>query len=93
MSSPDNPDEFLGSDLLKVEVVYREPNDQGGHSFKKEALNEIADDSWLDEGDICFVQFVTDKGVFELGVYNAHNGYYGHMALILGPDLLEEAGL
>jgi hypothetical protein len=39
-----------------------------------------------DEGGIQFVDFVTDKGVFQLAVYNAHNGYYGHGILVAKDD-------
>jgi len=39
-----------------------------------------------DEGGIQFVDFVTDRGTFQLAVYNAHNGYYGHGILVARDD-------
>jgi hypothetical protein len=33
-------------------------------------------------GGTQFVDFETSKGVFQLTVYNRHNGYYGHDILI-----------
>ena len=43
-------------------------------------------------GGIQFVDFVTDRGTFQLAVYNSHNGYYGHGILVLKNDevLLED---
>jgi len=32
----------------------------------------------MDGGGICFVDFITTNGTFQLAVYNSHNGYYGH---------------
>ena len=40
-------------------------------------------------GGIQFVTFNTDRGAFQLAVYNAHNGYYGHEILIaFGDDVV-----
>lgn len=36
----------------------------------------------FDEGGVQFVTFKTDKGDFQLAVYNSHNGYYGHGIII-----------
>ena len=46
----------------------------------------------LECGDIQFVDFCfSDGDKFQLAVYNAHNGYYGHKVLVLvGDDILKE---
>ena len=36
--------------------------------------------------DIQFINFETDRGVFQLTVYNTHNGYYGHDIFIQVDD-------
>ena len=35
-----------------------------------------------EEGGIQFVTFKTNKSVFQLAVYNCHNGYYGHGIIV-----------
>jgi hypothetical protein len=42
----------------------------------------------LNPGEICngtayFVNFYTSKGMFQLAVYDSHNGYYGHSFYIV----------
>jgi hypothetical protein len=45
----------------------------------------------FDNGGIQFVDFETNKGVFQLAVYNAHNGYYGHgIVVTIGSDAICE---
>ena len=75
-SSEDDETPFVGSELLEVKLT-------------DTALNQQAvdkSDYYDDEGGIQFVDFVTDKGTFQLAVYNAHNGYYGHGILVLKDD-------
>jgi len=38
------------------------------------------------EGAAQFVTFTTSKGVFQLAVYNWHNGYYGHDIQVKSDD-------
>lgn len=76
-SSEDNLTDFIGADLLEVNLTDTERN----HKKLKEVL-----EYGLDDGGIQFVDFVTTKGVFQLAVYNAHNGYYGHDILIASGD-------
>lgn len=40
-----------------------------------------------------FVDIKTDKGVFQLTVYNSHNGYYGHSVVFLRDDFKIVDGL
>lgn len=75
-SSDDDLASYIGASLLSVELV-------------DTALNvEKAEDivSSLDSGGIQFVTFKTDKGDFQLAVYNGHNGYYGHGIIVAKDD-------
>ncbi len=81
LSSNDGLEDFSGAELLKLELV-------------DEALNkqQIKDEFkyGLDEGSIIFVNFETDRGTFQLAVYNNHNGYYGHNIKITSNQLTKE---
>ena len=77
LSSDDNLPTYIGAELLEVKLT-------------DVALNQtVVDQSDYydgDEGGIQFVDFVTSNGVFQLAVYNAHNGYYGHGILVAKDD-------
>lgn len=66
--SEDDLTYFVGTNLLEVNLTDIELN-------KKilEMANELSPFAGIQ-----FVDFVTDKGTFQLAVYNSHNGYYGH---------------
>ncbi|MBC5688122.1 hypothetical protein H8S37_04135 [Mediterraneibacter sp. NSJ-55] len=66
--SNDNEQDFVGADLLEVNLTDKELN--------KEVVNKSG--YYDDCGGIQFVDFVTTKGILQIAVYNAHNGYYGH---------------
>ena len=71
LTSDDNLGEYTGAIINDIAVVDK-------------ALNEtIVKDLSLDEGEAIFVNFNTNKGILQLGVYNAHNGYYGHAVKII----------
>ena len=74
LDTNDNSKKFIGSELLNVSIVDQE--------YNKKFLME-ADFSVEEENQICFVTFETDKGDFQLAVYNSHNGYYGHDIIIV----------
>ena len=61
----DNLEDFIGSNLIKFEVS----NPRIGSQMIFEYINVL---------DCEFINFFTDKGDFQLTVYNNHNGYYGH---------------
>lgn len=46
-----------------------------------------------DEGDIMFVNLVTDRGVLQFVAYNSHNGYYGHTASVVSTQLIHSVCL
>jgi len=76
LSSEDDLTQFIGANLIEVKLTDK-------------ALNQrIVDESgyYEDEGGIQFVDFATDKGVFQLAVYNSHNGDYGHGILVTKDD-------
>ena len=76
LSSDDNLDQFVGAILKEI-------------SLADKALNQKQveqSDYYEGEGGIQFVDFTTNKGVFQLAVYNAHNGYYGHGILVAVDD-------
>ncbi len=71
-SSDDDFEKFIGSQLISLDLTDK-------------ALNNIKveeSDYYEDCGGIQFVNFTTSKGLFQLAVYNSHNGYYGHGILV-----------
>ena len=76
-STNDDTEDFIGQELLEVKLT-------------DVALNEVRINEdfkyGFDCGGIQFVDFVTNKGVFQLAVYNSHNGYYGHSIYVLKDD-------
>lgn len=71
----DNINEFIFRQLIEITVT-------------DTSLNTTKiDDIFLDEGDTMFVNLVTDVGVLQFTAYNAHNGYYGHRALLVSKQL------
>ena len=76
LSSEDDLVQYVGAELQEVRLT-------------DTALNQTVvekSDYYEDSGGIQFVDFVTDRGVFQLAVYNAHNGYYGHGILVAKDD-------
>jgi hypothetical protein len=65
MASEDDLEKFIGSTLLRIESV-------------DSALNPKTDPGEICNGTAYFVNFYTSKGMFQLAVYDSHNGYYGH---------------
>lgn len=75
LSTEDNLQEFVGADLLDVELT--------DTSLKTEPIEEL---EYIDEGGVQFVTFKTSRGDFQLAVYNGHNGYYGHGIIVAEDD-------
>ena len=73
LTSEDNVEYFIGANLREVKLT-------------NTALNQAVVDENIPygtfAGGIQFVDFSTDKGVFQLAVYNEHNGYYGRTILV-----------
>jgi len=72
-ASEDDLNQFIGAELREINLT-----DTALNKEKVEKSGYYDGDS----GGIQFVDFVTDNGVFQLAVYNAHNGYYGHGILV-----------
>jgi hypothetical protein len=70
-STDDKLDEYIGARLLDMELTDK--------ALKTEPIEEL---EYLDAGGVQFATFKTDKGDFQLAVYNAHNGYYGHGIIV-----------
>lgn len=68
-ASEDDTSQYIGAELQEVRLT-----DTALNQEKVDKSDYYSGDS----GGIQFVDFVTDKGTFQLAVYNAHNGYYGH---------------
>ncbi|HZL05669.1 MAG TPA: hypothetical protein VFE45_09675 [Coriobacteriia bacterium] len=75
IASDDDFGKFIGRELREVNLT--------DTSCMKEGIEELES---LDEGGVQFVDFVTDRGVLQLAVYNGHNGYYGHGILLAKDD-------
>ena len=73
-STEDDYKEFIGSELIEVRLT--------DTTLNTKILEENIKHG-LEDGDIQFVDFVTTGGVFQLAVYNSHNGYYGHDIIII----------
>ena len=83
LESQDDLDYFVGAELLDIELTY--------DGINETITKEIDDD---DECSAQLITFKTDRGNFQLGVYNSHNGYYGHSFFILRNDeVIEQGGL
>jgi hypothetical protein len=77
-SSDDDLKSFIGSDLREVNLTDK--------ALRKITVSEIGLDLDSEYTSIQFVDFVTDKGAFQLAVYNSHNGYYGHDIKVMIDD-------
>ena len=72
----DNQQDFIGAELRSVSLTDTALNEA---QMKANDLNP--NDQWF-EGGVMFVNLETDKGMLQFVAYNAHNGYYGHMAKV-----------
>jgi hypothetical protein len=75
-STDDDPQRFIGAEFLGLERTEAGQIAVPGHAYG------------LDGGDTMFVDVLTDQGKLRLAVYNAHNGYYGHSAVLIVGDAL-----
>ena len=76
LASDDDLAQYVGATLAEVRLTDKALNQQVVE----------ASGYYEDGGGIQFVDFVTDRGVFQLAVYNGHNGYYGHGILVAKDD-------
>lgn len=78
LTSEDALDPFVGAQLREVQLT-----DSARNVTKVKESHQ-----YEDAGGIQFVDFVTDRDVFQLAVYNGHNGCYGHEILIQKDDVV-----
>ena len=64
----DKPEEFIGAQVNSVTIT-----DQ---ALNTEKAPEVYD------GGVMYVNIETDRGTLQFTAYNAHNGYYGHSAIV-----------
>ncbi len=74
VSSLDNPEEFIGASLSKINIV-----DKLLTSIDVDTRTK----SNILNGNAMFVNFYTSVGKFQVVAYNMHNGYYGHDAVLV----------
>lgn len=76
LTTNDDISEFTGANLSGISIV-------------DEVLNnkKIEELEYLDCGGVMFVNIETSKGILQFVAYNAHNGYYGHEAVLVAKEL------
>lgn len=72
----DNIEEFIDSELKDIYIV--------DNSLNNKKIEEL---EYLDCGGVMFVNFETSEGLLQFVAYNAHNGYYGHEAVLISKQL------
>ena len=87
VSSEDDLDYYINSELLKVSIT--------DTALNKKILTKTGNEDDLNNyTEIQFVDFVTNRGTFQLAVYNSSNGYYGHgIKIIKDDEILLDSGL
>lgn len=78
----DDTKEFIGAELKSIAIV--------DNALNNKKIEEL---EYLDSGGAMFVNFETSEGLLQFVAYNAHNGYYGHDAVLISKQLNEEIGL
>jgi hypothetical protein len=78
----DETKEFIGAELKSLAIV-----DTALNNKKIEELE------YLDNGGAMFVNLETSEGLLQFVAYNAHNGYYGHEAVLVSKQLNHEERL
>jgi hypothetical protein len=76
LSSLDNFDDFIDSQVLSVSVV------DSALNLTTLKLKEVQADNCI------FVNIETTKGLFQITVYNEHNGYYAHDVYVSNCDAI-----
>ena len=80
-STNDSPQDFVGATLTGIKLT--------DISLNTEMINKRFEYGF-DGGGIQFVDLETDRGTFQIAVYNAHNGYYGHDIRVTSEQLKYE---
>ncbi len=83
--SHDNLDDFIGAELHGVYLVDTALNEQ--------KLKEHFEYGMDEDDNLMYVNLDTDRGILQFTVYNSHNGYYGHAAVVISEQLQHECTL
>ncbi len=84
LASADNLEDFQGAEIKSIALVDEAAN---------EKIIKDAREYGLDEGDAMVVNIDTDKGLLQFAVYNSHNGYYSHSAVVISHQVSREKSL
>lgn len=77
LTTNDNVNDFIGAELISIEKVDTVLNNK--------IISEL--DDWGEEVNTMFINFNTSAGTLQFVVYNSHNGYYGHDAVLISKQL------
>lgn len=81
ITSEDLPGDFVGATLLGFEQVDQwlmsRPVDPDEHP------------EYISPSEAIFVNVKTDRGTFQITLYNIHNGYYGHAVMLWAQSPVE----
>lgn len=79
----DDTEKFIGATLTDLAItdtnrgaVKIVTSDYGIYDYNDPNIIDVYD------GDVMFVDIVTDRGILQFVAYNIHNGYYGHEAKV-----------
>jgi hypothetical protein len=83
---------FVGAELRGVKLT---DTNRGTRQVVRgwSSMEAPTDAIELDEGDVMFIDLETDRGPLQFVAYNAHNGYYGHAALVISEQFKHEVTL
>ena len=83
----DNIENFIGTDLFEIQIV--------DTALNNKKIEEIKNNTGYnnDSINIMFVNFETSNSTLQFTVYNAHNGYYGHNAVVVSEQLNKQIEL
>ena len=86
MVSEDNFEDFIGKDLISIELTdtaLNKDNIENIAKYKQRADYIIECLNFINTGGIQFIDFkMSDGNVLQFAVYNEHNGYYGHSIIV-----------
>jgi len=81
ISSNDDLSYFIGAEILDYKVIETDTYNELPIKLKK--VLKLGSEYDINVLDCSFIKFETDRGSFDLTVYNHHNGYYGHKIKII----------
>jgi len=81
LMSEDNLDDFIGSELIKIESV--------DVSLNVKVIEHLSNQS-VDMDSCMFFNLYTTSGMLQFVAYNEHNGYYSHDVSFRSNQLTQE---